>query len=589
MGPAGQKRGPTRPRTANADGRGVRTTQTRPKSGQSRGRGWHAASSRVRWSAWLAQCWCPVLLNVDWGRGTVPIESPLSTPTARTSFRATMASKREFLPSANDHEAGSSRRIAPAAFEMGPPAPPICERIYVTVAVVRLGCGVPMPRGTCTSPRPAREPRSVPCRSQLRRATSRRSGGAARSCRRTSGSTPPTVTQVPTGTCGSRWSTMRAGARASPRRRRGLARSRARLLGGAGRRLYINKPAAAPQPPPDPRRRTTRGRRRRRGVPRAQRPRGAGQMAALAETPRALRAGGHGRKAWRTPGGGVGLPRDGSSGGGGHAPATLLRRSAGRAAKEAARPPSASPDRAARKGRMVALAESTAPSACLAEQRLFRADMELRAHSSSTYLAYTDRPAPSTRRPLHRIDPHPPTSSPSTTAQMASDGAAATPAKVTPKKANLLDPHSIKHLLDETISEVVKSKGYAEDNRLGNWKLLIGTAVIGVALLAQFYPKKFPQNRDYTKEKDAIIFTHPPAGSFNSTGLVISSKLPRFSDMYNLSIASADPQSISAHKTVQFTKSVTKWFTKDGVLVEGLFWKDVERLVDDYNNERKSK
>lgn len=30
-------------------------------------------------------------------------------------------------------------------------------------------------------------------------------------------------------------------------------------------------------------------------------------------------------------------------------------------------------------------------------------------------------------------------------------------------------------------------------------------------------------------------------------------------------------------------------FTKEGVLVEGLFWKDVERLIDDYNNERKSK
>ena len=38
---------------------------------------------------------------------------------------------------------------------------------------------------------------------------------------------------------------------------------------------------------------------------------------------------------------------------------------------------------------------------------------------------------------------------------MASDGAAATPAKVTPKKANLLDPYSIKHLLDETISDVL--------------------------------------------------------------------------------------------------------------------------------------
>jgi len=30
-------------------------------------------------------------------------------------------------------------------------------------------------------------------------------------------------------------------------------------------------------------------------------------------------------------------------------------------------------------------------------------------------------------------------------------------------------------------------------------------------------------------------------------------------------------------------------FTKEGVLVEGLFWKDVEKLIDDYNSERKSK
>lgn len=118
---------------------------------------------------------------------------------------------------------------------------------------------------------------------------------------------------------------------------------------------------------------------------------------------------------------------------------------------------------------------------------------------------------------------------------MASDGAAATPAKVTPKKANLLDPHSIKHLLDETISDVltlhpkpypqlplppfsllppgssifasddvcpwcvqvVKGKGYTEDTRLSNLKLGIGAAVIAVALLAQFYPKKFPQNREF--------------------------------------------------------------------------------------------
>ncbi|CAM8970450.1 unnamed protein product [Rhodiola kirilowii] len=90
----------------------------------------------------------------------------------------------------------------------------------------------------------------------------------------------------------------------------------------------------------------------------------------------------------------------------------------------------------------------------------------------------------------------------------------------------------------------------------------------------------------FTKEKNAILFTHPPEGSFTSTGLIVSSKLPRFSDLYTLTIASADPESISANKPVELTKSVTKWFTKDGVLVEGLFWKDVEGLVSDYAKEQ---
>ncbi|URE05166.1 Signal peptidase complex subunit [Musa troglodytarum] len=201
---------------------------------------------------------------------------------------------------------------------------------------------------------------------------------------------------------------------------------------------------------------------------------------------------------------------------------------------------------------------------------------------------------------------------------MASSGAVKNP-----KKANLVDHYSIKHLLDESVTEVVKSRGYAEDVRLSNVRLLIGSIIIAIALLAQFYPKKFPENRDflitciglypftlfcfffdlgkyvvfngllqcisYTKEKNAFLFTYPPSGSFNSTGLILSSKLPRFSDMYTLTIASADPKSISANKPVVLTKSVTKWFTKDGLLAEGLFWKDVEKLMNDYNGDRKNK
>ncbi|PPD98751.1 hypothetical protein GOBAR_DD04183 [Gossypium barbadense] len=180
------------------------------------------------------------------------------------------------------------------------------------------------------------------------------------------------------------------------------------------------------------------------------------------------------------------------------------------------------------------------------------------------------------------------------------------------KKANLLDHNSLKHILDESVSEIVTSRGYAEDVRMSNVRLFIGAIIIVIALFAQFYKNKFPGNRDflianernhvclildsgkyivfnvilqlisYTKEKNAIMFTYPPPGSVTSTGLVVSSKLPRFSDLYTLSIVSADPKSISAGRPVEFTKSVTQWFTKDGVLVEGLFWKDVGALIDDY-------
>ncbi|XP_023636505.1 probable signal peptidase complex subunit 2 [Capsella rubella] len=173
------------------------------------------------------------------------------------------------------------------------------------------------------------------------------------------------------------------------------------------------------------------------------------------------------------------------------------------------------------------------------------------------------------------------------------------------KKVNLLDHNAIKHLLDESVSDIVTSRGYKEDVRLSNVKLMLGAIIIVVALVAQFYNKKFPENRDflicciglyvvltavmqlilYIKEKNAILFTYPLEGSFTSTGLVVSSKLPRFSDQYTLTIDSADPKSISAGKSVELTKSVTQWLTKDGVLVEGLFWKDVEALIKQYTEE----
>ncbi|CAO2825882.1 unnamed protein product [Amaranthus hypochondriacus] len=192
---------------------------------------------------------------------------------------------------------------------------------------------------------------------------------------------------------------------------------------------------------------------------------------------------------------------------------------------------------------------------------------------------------------------------------MASDSISNNNKQQNPKKAKFLDHNSIKHLLDETATEVVKSCGYVEDMRMSNIRLLMSAVIVIIGLVAQFYPQKFPYNKNfligciilyivfngllqliiYTKEKNAIMFTYPPLGSYNATGLVVSSKLPRFSDMYTLTIESADPKSISANKPVELTTSVTKWFTKDGVLVEGLYWKDVEGLINEYNKDPKKR
>ncbi|XP_058109256.1 signal peptidase complex subunit 2-like isoform X2 [Magnolia sinica] len=91
---------------------------------------------------------------------------------------------------------------------------------------------------------------------------------------------------------------------------------------------------------------------------------------------------------------------------------------------------------------------------------------------------------------------------------MTSNGSSSSP-KSNPKKANLMDPHSIKHLLDESVSEIVTGRGYTEDVRLSNIRLLVGTVIIAIALVAQFYRKKFPENKDFLIECIALYPSKP--------------------------------------------------------------------------------
>ncbi|XP_057488805.1 peroxisomal nicotinamide adenine dinucleotide carrier-like [Actinidia eriantha] len=52
-------------------------------------------------------------------------------------------------------------------------------------------------------------------------------------------------------------------------------------------------------------------------------------------------------------------------------------------------------------------------------------------------------------------------------------------------------------------------------------------------------------SRLYSGLAPSLVGTAASQGSFNGTGLVVSFKLPRFFDMYTLTIASADPASIN--------------------------------------------
>ncbi|KAG6549848.1 hypothetical protein Mapa_008829 [Marchantia paleacea] len=66
-----------------------------------------------------------------------------------------------------------------------------------------------------------------------------------------------------------------------------------------------------------------------------------------------------------------------------------------------------------------------------------------------------------------------------------------------PKTINHNDHYSIKRVLDDAVSEVVLGRGYEENVNLSNVKMAIGLITCAIALAAQFYPKKFPENKTF--------------------------------------------------------------------------------------------
>lgn len=172
-----------------------------------------------------------------------------------------------------------------------------------------------------------------------------------------------------------------------------------------------------------------------------------------------------------------------------------------------------------------------------------------------------------------------------------------------PEKIDLGDTASLKRALDEAAIMAVQEAGHKMDNTYTDIKIVLGVLCCIVACVAYFYPKKHGENFwlllgcivtyvilstlmtviATVYEKDAITFTCAVPGG--APALAISSRLPRFQDLYTLRVqprgapAAASGNGSSDGGALSLSKSVGAYFDEDGLLAAGVIKKDVEQLL----------
>jgi len=62
------------------------------------------------------------------------------------------------------------------------------------------------------------------------------------------------------------------------------------------------------------------------------------------------------------------------------------------------------------------------------------------------------------------------------------------------KLSSVWDLSEVKRVVDERSAACVLDAGYTEDFRTSNTKIVLGLSTCACALVAQFYPKPFPEN-----------------------------------------------------------------------------------------------
>lgn len=158
-----------------------------------------------------------------------------------------------------------------------------------------------------------------------------------------------------------------------------------------------------------------------------------------------------------------------------------------------------------------------------------------------------------------------------------------------PRIVDTGDTMAVKAHLDEEIVKIFMDMGWAEDYFWYNIKLVLLVLATCIALLAQFYPAPYPENRgllaicvvsffilngvlqliSYFVDQDKIAILIRP----KYPGIVIRSSFPRFQVTYTATLETSKDGVVLA----KFEHSIAEYFTAKGEFAELVFARDVQK------------
>eukprot|EP00298_Acanthocystis_sp_HF-20_P000373 c10486_g1_i1.p1 GENE.c10486_g1_i1~~c10486_g1_i1.p1 ORF type:complete len:219 (+),score=64.54 c10486_g1_i1:28-657(+) len=169
-------------------------------------------------------------------------------------------------------------------------------------------------------------------------------------------------------------------------------------------------------------------------------------------------------------------------------------------------------------------------------------------------------------------------------------------------KGNTGDWNYVKTTVDAAILKYLEDGSYPLDKSLMNLKLVLGYVAVGFGLLAQFYPKPWPETWHLTLfcvimyailsstmqlmvwyyDMDASAITKPLKNE--KYGFIVNTRYERFTDFIEIVFTSKDPS--KQDKKYEFSKgsSIGKWFDSEGVFYPKQFNGFFKKALDEYSN-----